>query len=163
MAGKLMGEQFRRQIEAATSAWRSAEQAARESAQAIDRSSRMLSQRQYLLATLVGIFSLIHQREVHTHTQSFSQALRSALHAHFGDACPVLGGQAGLHLVLCLPDGPPDTAVVRAAWALGVAARPLSAYYAGQAGANGLLLGYGIAEETRIPELVGRLAQAVLG
>ena len=25
------------------------------------------------------------------------------------------------------------------------------------------LLGYGIAEETRIPELVGRLAQAVLG
>lgn len=75
----------------------------------------------------------------------------------------MLGGQAGLHLVLCLPDGPPDTAVVRAAWALGVAARPLSAYYAGQAGANGLLLGYGIAEETRIPELVGRLAQAVLG
>jgi hypothetical protein len=40
---------------------------------------------------------------------------------------------------------------------------PLSAYYAGQAGANGLLLGYGIAEEARIPELVGRLAQAVLG
>lgn len=104
-----------------------------------------------------------HLRRMGPIYRARQQALRSALHAHFGDACPVLGGQAGLHLVLCLPDGPPDTAVVRAAWALGVAARPLSAYYAGQAGANGLLLGYGIAEETRIPELVGRLAQAVLG
>ncbi|SDL65450.1 hypothetical protein SAMN05216517_101710 [Janthinobacterium sp. OK676] len=55
--GTRQGEQFRRQIEAATSAWRSAEQAARESAQAIDCSSRTLSQRQYLLAALVGMMT----------------------------------------------------------------------------------------------------------
>ncbi|WP_369123284.1 IncQ-type mobilization protein MobB [Janthinobacterium sp. EB271-G4-3-1] len=55
--GTRQGEQFRRQIEAATSAWRSAEQAARESAQTIDCSSRTLSQRQYLLAALVGMMT----------------------------------------------------------------------------------------------------------
>ena len=104
-----------------------------------------------------------HLRRMGPIYRARQRVLRSALHAHFGSACPVLGGHAGLHLVLRLPDGQPDTAVTRAAWEKGVATRPLSAYYAGQRGANGLLLGYGIAEEGRIPELVGRLAQAVLG
>lgn len=104
-----------------------------------------------------------HLRRMGPIYRARQQVLRSALQAHFGDACPVLGGQAGLHLVLRLPDGPPDTAVARAAWAQGVAVRPLSTYYAGQAGDNGLLLGYGIAEAPRIPELVGRLARAVRG
>ena len=101
-----------------------------------------------------------HLRRMAPIYRARQQVLRSALQAHFGDTCPVLGGQAGLHLVLSLPDGPPDTAVARAAWAQGVAVRPLSAYYAGQDGANGLVLGYGIAEGERIPELVGRLARA---
>ena len=49
---------------------------------------------------------------------------------------------------------------------LGVTARALSNYYVPEmAGVarNGLLLGYGMAEEKRIPELVGRLVQAYRG
>ncbi|MBT9497507.1 MAG: hypothetical protein IV103_09645, partial [Zoogloea sp.] len=39
----------------------------------------------------------------------------------------------------------------------------LSIYHAGRTGTNGLLLGYGIAESQRIPELVRRLRLAADG
>ena len=86
--------------------------------------------------------------------------LRGALQAGFGDACPVLGGQAGLHLVLGLPPSVPDTALAEAALAQGIAPRPLSAYYTGTAPGNGLVLGYGLTGAARIPELVERLVRA---
>jgi GntR family transcriptional regulator/MocR family aminotransferase len=82
--------------------------------------------------------------------------LRAELRARFG-GCEILGGQAGLHLVLRLPASLPDTALVEAALRRGVVARALSTYYAGPDGGNGLLLGYGMAAAERIPELVGRL------
>lgn len=88
--------------------------------------------------------------------------LRDALRTAFGDR-PVWGGRAGLHLTLPLPEGPPDTAIVAAASALGVTVRALSGYYApdaDQVPINGLVLGYGMAEESRIPELVHRVRQA---
>lgn len=58
--------------------------------------------------------------------------------------------------------GPPDRAIVRHAAALGIAARALSDYGHPEAAGplNGLVLGYGMADEGRIPELVGRLAAA---
>jgi DNA-binding transcriptional MocR family regulator len=62
-----------------------------------------------------------------------------------------------------LPDGPPDTEIVHHAARLGVAARALSEYCAAEAGQprrNGLVLGYGLAEAERIPELVARLVAA---
>lgn len=83
--------------------------------------------------------------------------LRAALQAGFGDACPVLGGQAGLHLVLGLPPSVPDTALAEAALEQGIAPRPLSAYYTGTAPGNGLVLGYGLTGVAHIPELVTRL------
>jgi GntR family transcriptional regulator/MocR family aminotransferase len=69
----------------------------------------------------------------------------------------VLGGQAGLHLVLGLPASVPDTALAEAALAQGLAPRPLSAYYVGTTPDNGLVLGYGLTGVARIPELVTRL------
>ena len=95
------------------------------------------------------------------------QVLRQALQARFGPDCPLSGGAAGLHLVLGLPPELPDMEVVAAALDKGVAARPLSAYYAGSADlpgtpwGNGLLLGYGMADAARIPEGVARLGMAV--
>ena len=86
--------------------------------------------------------------------------LREALAARFGERCEILGGQAGLHLVLQLPAHLPDRALVSAARELGVTARPLSLYYADATGGNGLVLGYGMAESARIPELVDRLGLA---
>jgi NADPH:quinone reductase-like Zn-dependent oxidoreductase len=79
------------------------------------------------------------------------------LQAGFGAGCPVLGGQAGLHLVLGLPASVPDTALAEAALEQGLAPRPLSAYYVGTTPDNGLVLGYGLTGVARIPELVTRL------
>lgn len=87
--------------------------------------------------------------------------LRTELRARFGDECAILGGHAGLHLVLCLPDGMPDNRLVEAALAQGVVVRALSGYYANQdagTACNGLVLGYGMAESSQIGGLVKRLA-----
>lgn len=89
--------------------------------------------------------------------------LRQALQAGFGETVEILGGDAGLHLTVLLPAAPPDTEIVRRAAALGVAARALSEYYAAGSACpalNGLVLGYGMVDEKRIPELVVRLVMA---
>lgn len=54
---------------------------------------------------------------------------------------------AGLHLVLSLPQGMNDVAVAREALSCGVAVRPLSRYYAGRTRASGLLLGFACVAE----------------
>lgn len=57
---------------------------------------------------------------------------------------------AGLHLVLRLPDGCDDAAIAAAAQALGVLTRPLSAYYRRAGARRGLLLGYACVQEAHI-------------
>lgn len=93
-------------------------------------------------------------------------ALRRELRAAFGADAEILGGDAGLHLTLLLPAGPPDRTIVERAAQLGVTARPLGEYVAPGSAVvqgNGLVLGYGMAEEGRIPELTGRLRTAFNG
>src|SRR3546814_16756543 len=66
-----------------------------------------------------------------------------AIARQFGDALDVFGGQAGLHLVLGLPDYVDDTIVVQEAFVRGVIVRPLSKYYLNQKDRKqGLLIGY---------------------
>lgn len=89
------------------------------------------------------------------------EVLRAELRARFGDDCEILGGQAGLHLVLRLPDGMPDKTLAAAAMDKGVVARALSDYYADPRDGNGLVLGYGMAEAPQIPKLVARLRRAL--
>lgn len=124
------------------------------------RSGRAVEQR--ALAHLLDSGELTrHLRRMAPVYRARQQSLRDALIAEFGSPDHILGGQAGLHLVLRLPDGPDDTAVAQAAQGLGVIARPLSTYYADRTtGGNGLVLGYGVADERQIPELVRRLRQA---
>jgi len=58
---------------------------------------------------------------------------------------------AGLHLVLRLPDGTDDVAISRAAEVRGVLTRPLSRYYVRTGGTRrGLLLGYACVSDERI-------------
>jgi GntR family transcriptional regulator/MocR family aminotransferase len=102
-----------------------------------------------------------HLRQMAPIYRERQQVLRMALQQHFGAAAEILGGRAGLHLVLRLPAGPADTDIVAAAAARGVTVRALSRYYAGGQGDNGLLLGYGMADVAHIPQLVARLADAV--
>lgn len=67
-----------------------------------------------------------------------------ALARHFGSTLPVHGSDAGLHVVLGLPAGSDDQALVQRIEQAGVASRPLSLYHLRKAGAApGLVLGYG--------------------
>ncbi|RQO60667.1 DNA-binding protein [Variovorax sp. KBW07] len=57
---------------------------------------------------------------------------------------------AGLHLVLRLPEGSDDVAIAKAAQARGVLTRPLSRYYRRGGAQRGLLLGFACVEEAQI-------------
>ncbi|MFA5487663.1 MAG: PLP-dependent aminotransferase family protein [Candidimonas sp.] len=70
--------------------------------------------------------------------------------------------EAGLHIVLNLPEGADDRAVVRAAGRKGVLTRALSRYYSGDAARRqGLLLGYGCVAEHEIVASFERLLAAL--
>ena len=91
-------------------------------------------------------------------------ALIDAIGRHFGTQLPVIGGDAGLHLVLGLPKALDDHAVVQRVLRAGVATRPLSLYSMHRPAANkGLLLGYGAVREEEIDGNFATLARAVQG
>ncbi|QNK72499.1 PLP-dependent aminotransferase family protein [Variovorax sp. PAMC28562] len=70
---------------------------------------------------------------------------------HLGtDFLDAQSSNAGLHLVLRLPDECDDVAIADAARARGVLTRPLSRYYLRGGGRRGLLLGYACVEEADI-------------
>lgn len=75
----------------------------------------------------------------------------SALNTH--------GSNAGLHLVLRLPDDADDVAITAAARARGIVVRPLSRYYLGKPVQKGLLLGYASVPE----EDIGPAFEVLLG
>lgn len=91
-------------------------------------------------------------------------ALIHAIERHFGSQLPVIGGDAGLHLVLGLPRDVDDQAVAQQVLRAGVATRPLSLYHLVQpAASKGLLLGYGAVREEEIAANFALLAKAVQG
>lgn len=104
-----------------------------------------------------------HARRMAPVYRQRQQVLRQSLSEAFGPRCRILGGNAGLHLTLDLADAPPDRAIAAAAAQQGIAVRALSPYFAGGQGANGLVLGYGMVDAARIPELVRRLKAIIAG
>lgn len=89
-------------------------------------------------------------------------ALIAAIDKHFGGTLPIIGGDAGLHLVLGLPPPVDDRAVALRAQRAGVTTRPLSLYHLRQdVRAKGLLLGYGAVREEEIASQFARLARVV--
>jgi len=90
------------------------------------------------------------------------QMLIDAIIARFGDTLPVMGDEAGLHLVLGLPDTADDRAVTAAAFEAGVIVRPLAAYYSSEEVARrGLLLGYACVPNARIGPAFDTLARVI--
>lgn len=74
--------------------------------------------------------------------------LRTLILRYLGEAfLPDTDSQAGLHMVLRLPEGVDDVRVAEQLLANGVLARPLSKYYQDGATEKGLLLGYGSVPE----------------
>jgi GntR family transcriptional regulator/MocR family aminotransferase len=84
-----------------------------------------------------------HLRRMRRLYRERQAALREAMARHWPWPGQVLGGQAGMHLVLSLPDTLPDLALCEQALGLGLSPRPLSAYSTGGIeGFNGLVIGY---------------------
>ncbi|WP_317203958.1 PLP-dependent aminotransferase family protein [Janthinobacterium sp.] len=88
--------------------------------------------------------------------------LRVAIALEFGASVGTSGGEAGLHLALCLPDGCDDLAICREAARQGLIARPLSRYYMHAATARrGLMLGYASVPNEQIGPAFARLAALI--
>lgn len=89
-------------------------------------------------------------------------ALREALATHFDPAYAVIGERCGLHLTVRLDPAFPDKAIVAAAQREGIGPRALSSFALDpQPADNGLVIGYGDTDASRIPGLVRRLAAIV--
>jgi len=103
-----------------------------------------------------------HIRRMRSVYAARHDALIHAIRHHFGEQLPVIGGDAGLHLVLGLPARLDDQAVVAHIARSKVMARPLSLYHMqSPAPARGLLLGYGAVQEDEVAVNFARLANAV--
>ncbi len=103
-----------------------------------------------------------HIRRMRTIYAKRRDALLQAIHHHYGDTLPVIGQNAGLHVVLGLPQHIDDRAVSEAAAKVGIMARALSSYYVNENDAKkGLVLGYGCVRESLIGRSFATLATVV--
>ena len=105
-----------------------------------------------------------HIRRMRAVYSARHDALMQAIAHHFGDRLPVIGGDAGLHLVLGLPPQVDDDALAQHAQRAGVTTRPLSLYFMRRPVAGkGLLLGYGAVREEEIAPSFTKLAKVLRG
>ena len=79
------------------------------------------------------------------------------IRARFGAEMPVLGSEAGMHLVALLPKGYEDTEVAKKAASERLWLWPLSPSYAGRTARQGFILGFGSVLEGQIPGAVKQL------
>ena len=87
-------------------------------------------------------------------------ALVEALRAELGERVTIGPAEAGIHLVLGLPDGVDDLALVADARREGIAVTPLSPHYTSDA-RSGLLLGFGGLRDEVLHEGVRRLSPLI--
>ncbi|MDI7046579.1 aminotransferase class I/II-fold pyridoxal phosphate-dependent enzyme, partial [Escherichia coli] len=103
-----------------------------------------------------------HVRRMRALSGERRQILIDAITARFGSELPVMGDEAGLHLVLGLPDHANDRAVTAAAYDAGVIVRPLAADYSSETPARrGLLLGYACVANEKIGPAFDTLARVI--
>ncbi|WP_345816029.1 PLP-dependent aminotransferase family protein [Paraburkholderia sp. PREW-6R] len=103
-----------------------------------------------------------HIRKMRTLYGQRRQALLDAATQRYGDALPAVGGDAGLHLVMQLPEGSDDRQVASAALERNIVVRPLSGYYARPAlASSGLLIGYACVPDEEIAPAFNTLGEAI--
>jgi GntR family transcriptional regulator/MocR family aminotransferase len=121
-----------------------------------------LMQQAVLTEFIMDGYLTSHVRRMRTLYGERRQLLIDAITAHFGDTLEVMGDEAGLHLVLGLPEGTDDRAVAAAALEAGVVTRPLANYYVEQASARpGLMLGYACVPNEQIEPAFRTLARVI--
>jgi GntR family transcriptional regulator/MocR family aminotransferase len=128
-----------------------------EAARAVSQGHASLIE-QMVLAEMMnrGIYAA-HLRRMRLLYRERQGALVAALHRELGHAVPEAEAASGMHLVLPLTDGAGDQDWVQRLAEGGIFAQALSPCYAGQAGRQGLLLGFAAFE----PELIARAVPAL--
>ncbi len=135
---------------------------------ALVRGGRLVEQRALAAFIDEGHFTR-HLRRMRKLYAIRQQALREALLKHWPLPDSVLlGGQAGMHLVLSMPaagqGGMDDALLAQRAAAKGLSPRPLSQYGTGGVGGfNGLVMGYANTHQDEMDAAVRRLVSAMGG
>jgi GntR family transcriptional regulator / MocR family aminotransferase len=101
-----------------------------------------------------------HIRRMRTEYARRRDALLAAMRRHVTRATP-LAAPGGLHMVLRLPDGTDEAAVVRAGAARDLALAPLHAYYVGAPRMAGLVIGFAATPAAMANDVAKRL-EAIL-
>src|SRR5215468_9372893 len=126
-----------------------------------DRQTPMIEQR--VLADFINEGHLErHLRRMRTLYGARRQTLVRAFETYFGDRVTILGGNAGMHLMIRLRSGLDDDEIERRARASGVGLASARLYYLGGERPNNMgefVLGYAGLSERRIREGVRRLAK----
>jgi len=102
-----------------------------------------------------------HIRRMRARYSVRQAVLRAALQQAFGPGLVLSGGEAGLHLVMWLPEDLPDREVAQRAAQMGLGVRALSAYARPPVSCNGLVIGYGNLDEAAVEGAVARLKRAL--
>jgi GntR family transcriptional regulator/MocR family aminotransferase len=85
--------------------------------------------------------------------------LVEAIQREFGSQLTMLGGEAGMHLTVMLPNGLRDRGISERAARKGLWLWPLSPAYFGKHPRQGFILGFGSTRSTEIAEAVRRMAR----
>jgi GntR family transcriptional regulator/MocR family aminotransferase len=103
-----------------------------------------------------------HIRRMRAVYSARRDALIHEIRETFGTQLGVIGGDAGLHLVLGLPSQVDDASLAEKVFRAGVTTRPLSMWYLRPSKVNrGLMLGYAAVPEAEIPKSFDVLARVV--
>jgi len=104
-----------------------------------------------------------HLRRSRSRHASRRRAFLEAAQEHLGDRVRIGGANAGLHVVLWIPDAPAQRVaeIRQRASGVGVGVYSVHPFYRGRAPCAGLLMGFGALTETEIREGIRRLAGAL--
>jgi GntR family transcriptional regulator/MocR family aminotransferase len=91
-----------------------------------------------------------HVRRMRTHYEERRATLLDAAARELPESVEVRGSDAGMHVVVFLPDGEDDAALSAACSASGLDVPPLSRYYLGPSRRSGLVLSYAAATPAEI-------------
>ena len=129
--------------------------------QLIDRGAPTLTQAAVADFMLEGHFErhLRHLRQAYGQRR---QTMVAALQTHLSGLVRYADEPAGLHIMLYLPPGLPETAVVQAATAVGVGVYPAARYFMERPSPPAILLGFSGLSEAEIELGVTRLAAAII-
>jgi GntR family transcriptional regulator/MocR family aminotransferase len=103
-----------------------------------------------------------HIRKMRALYQTRRTVLVNSIRREFGNRLDVLGTQAGMHLVVTLPEGICDIDVATAAAKRGLWIRPLSPSYVNGKPRHGFILGFGSVSEDQIPRAVRQMRNLLL-